>query len=72
MNVTKEFFRHLGNWNTKHGKRCCEKAHRKLRCPQRSYNKYIEYIAEVTRDSLAKDLANARFFSCLNNGMQAL
>jgi hypothetical protein len=29
---------------------------------------FTEYIAEVTKDSLAKDLANARFFSCLNDG----
>ena len=29
---------------------------------------FTEYIAEVTRDSLAKDLANARLFLCLNDG----
>ena len=37
-------------------------------CNDRQCAVFTEYIAEVSRDSLAKHLANARFFSCLNDG----
>ena len=29
---------------------------------------FTDYIAKVTKDSLAKDISNSRFYACLNDG----